>query len=143
MHPRVLMRCLPTGIRKNVVCSIREDRAMTLDKLLDPLRTDFQIAVAYGDSHHWESSTFETPGGKLTLAAWGTWKREWERRRPLVADSTPHQEYKLVMQALPRRYFGAVRAEEIRLGRRTFGARFMGPKVTKPNFEAFVRARLV
>ena len=50
----------------------------------------------------------------------------------LVADSTPHQEYKLVMQALPRKYFDLVRAEEVRLGRRTFGARFMGPEVTGP-----------
>ena len=55
-----------------------------------------------------------------------------------MADSTPQQEYKLVMQALPRRYFDAVRAEEIRLGRRTFGARFMGPEVTKADLETFV-----
>ena len=46
------------------------------------------------------------------------------------------------MQALPRRYFDAVRAEDVRLGRRTFGARFMGPEVTKPDLEDFVRARL-
>ena len=59
-----------------------------------------------------------------------------------MADSTPHQEYKLVMQALPRRYFDLVRAEEVRLGHRTFGARFMGPEVTKADLEAFVPARL-
>ena len=46
------------------------------------------------------------------------------------------------MQALPRRYFHLVRAEEVRLGRRTFGARFMGPEVMKADLEAFVRARL-
>ena len=59
-----------------------------------------------------------------------------------MADSTPHQEYKLVMQDLPRKYFNLVRAEEVRLGRRTFGARFMGPEVTKAELEPFVRARL-
>ena len=142
MHPRVLMRCLPTGLRKNVAAWIREDPGITLDKVFNRLRSDFQIADAYGDSHHWESLNLEAPGGKLTLAAWGTWKREWERRRALVADSTPHQEYELVMQALPRRYFDTVRAEEIRLVRRTFCARFMGPEVTKADFEAFVQARL-
>ena len=46
------------------------------------------------------------------------------------------------MQTLPRRYFDAVRAEEVRLERTTFGARFMGPEVTKADLEAFVRARL-
>ena len=48
-----------------------------------------------------------------------------------MADSTPHQEHKLVMQVLPRQYYDAVCTEEIRLGRRTFGARFMGPEVTR------------
>ena len=60
-----------------------------------------------------------------------------------MADSTPHQEYKLLMQALPRGYFDALRAKEIRLGRRTFGARLIRPEVTKADLEAFVRARLV
>ena len=46
------------------------------------------------------------------------------------------------MQALPRRYFDLVRAEEVCLGRRTFGAQFMGPEVTKADLEDFVRARL-
>ena len=46
------------------------------------------------------------------------------------------------MQALPKRYFDLVRAEEVCLGRRTFGARFMGPEVTKADLEDFVRARL-
>ena len=59
-----------------------------------------------------------------------------------MADSTPHQQYKLVMQALPRRYFEAVCAEDLCPGRRTFGARFMGPEVTEADLEAFVRARL-
>ena len=59
-----------------------------------------------------------------------------------MPDSTPHKVYKLVMQALPRRYFDAMRAEEVRLGRRTFGPQFMGPEVTKANLEDFVRARL-
>ena len=59
-----------------------------------------------------------------------------------MAGSTPHQEYKLVIQTLPRRYFDAVRAKEVRLGCKTFGARFMGPEVTKADLEAFVRARL-
>ena len=35
-----------------------------------------------------------------------------------------------------------MRAEEVHLGCRTFGARFMGPEVTKADLEAFVRARL-
>ena len=41
-----------------------------------------------------------------------------------------------------RRYFHTVRAEAVRLGRRTFGSRFMGPKVMKADPEAFVQARL-
>ena len=64
-HPRVLMRCLPTGLRKNVAGWIREDPEMTLDKVLDRLRSDFQIAGADGDSHHRESLTLEAAGGKL------------------------------------------------------------------------------
>ena len=35
-----------------------------------------------------------------------------------------------------------MRAEEIRLGRRTFGAQFMGREVTRADLQAFVRARL-
>ena len=46
------------------------------------------------------------------------------------------------MQALPRRYFDAMRARKICLGRRTFSAQFMGPEVTKTDLEVFVRARL-
>ena len=46
------------------------------------------------------------------------------------------------MQTLPQRYFDAVRTNEVRLGRRTFGARFMGPEVTKADLEDFVRSRL-
>ena len=103
MHPRVLMRCLPATLRQNVAGWVRDDPAMSLDEVFDRLRQDFQIADAYGDAHNWESLTLDAPNGKLTLAVWGTWKREWERQRALVADSTPHQEYKLVMQALPKR----------------------------------------
>ena len=142
MHPRALMGCLPASLRKNVAGWVRDDPTMSLDQVFDQLRQDFQIADAYGDAHNWESLMLDAPKGKLTLAVWGTWKREWERQRALVADSTPHQEYKLVMQALPRRYLDAVCAEEVPLGRRTFGARFMGPEVTKANLEDFVRARL-
>ena len=80
---------------------------MTLDKVFDCLGGDFQIADTYGDSHHWESSTPDALGGRLTLATRSTWKQEWERQRALVADSNPQKEYKLVMQALPRRYFNA------------------------------------
>ena len=79
MHPRVLMRCLPTGLRKKVAGWIRDDLAMTLDKVFNCLCNEFQIVDAYGDSHHSESLTPEALGGKLTLAAWGTWKQEWER----------------------------------------------------------------
>ena len=103
MHPRVLMCCLPTGLRISVSGWVRDDPARSLDQVFDRLRQDFQIADAYGDAHNWESLTLDAPSSELTLAAWGTWKREWERRRALVADSTPHQEYKLVMQTLPRR----------------------------------------
>ena len=53
MHSRVLMRCLPTGLRKNVEGWICENPAMTYDKVFDRLRSEFQIADAYGDSHHW------------------------------------------------------------------------------------------
>ena len=142
MHPQVLMRCLPAGLHKSVAGWVPEDPTMTLDKVFDRLCNDFQIADAHGNAHHWESLTLEAPGGKLTLAAWGTWKREWEQQRALVANSTPHQEYKLVMQALPRRYFDAVRTEEIRLWRRTLGTQFMGPEVTNADLEALMRARL-
>ena len=66
------MRCVPTGLRKNVLGWMREDPTMTLDKVFDCLRSDFQIADAYVDWHHLESLTLEAPGGKSTLAAWGT-----------------------------------------------------------------------
>ena len=46
------------------------------------------------------------------------------------------------MQALPRQYFDGVRVEETRLGRRTFGARVMGPKLLKADLEAFMQSRL-
>ena len=79
MHPRVLMRCLPTALCKNVAGWIREDPAITLDKFLNHLRSDFQFADGYSVVHHWVSLTLEDPVGKLTLAAWGTWKQESER----------------------------------------------------------------
>ena len=85
------MRCLPATLRQNVAGWVRDDPAMSLDKVFDRLRQDFQIADAYADAHNWESLTLDAPNGKLTLAVWGTWKREWEQRRALVADSTPHQ----------------------------------------------------
>ena len=92
MHPRVLMRCLPAGLRKNVASWVRDDPTMSLDHVFDRFRQDFQIADAYGEAHHWESLTLDAPNCKRMLALWGTWKREWERRRALVADSSPHQE---------------------------------------------------
>ena len=86
MHPRVLMRCLPPGLRKNVAGWVCEDPLVTLHKVFDRLRGDFQDADVYGDSHHWESLTLDAPGGKLTLAIWGTWGQEWDQRCSLVGD---------------------------------------------------------
>ena len=37
MHPRVLMRCLPAGLRKNVAGWARDDPTMSLDRWLLPL----------------------------------------------------------------------------------------------------------
>ena len=48
---------------------------MSLDQVFDGLRQDFQISDAYGDAHTWDSLTLDAPSGKLTLAAWGTWKQ--------------------------------------------------------------------
>ena len=90
MHPWVLMRCLMAGLRKSFAGWVRADPAMSLDQVLDRLRQDFQIADAYGDAHNCESLTLDAPSCKLTLAAWDTWKPEWEPRRALVADSTSH-----------------------------------------------------
>ena len=53
MQPRVLMRCLPTDLSKNVAGWLREDPLMTLDKVFNRLPGNFQIADAYADSHHW------------------------------------------------------------------------------------------
>ena len=79
MPPRVLMRCLPATLRQNVAGWVRNDPNMSLDEVFDRLCQDFQVADAYGDAHNWESLTLDSPNGKLTLAVWGTWKREWER----------------------------------------------------------------
>ena len=46
MHPRVLMRCLPTGLRRSVAGWVHDDPAMSLDQVFDRLRQDFQIADA-------------------------------------------------------------------------------------------------
>ena len=64
MHPRVLMQCLPPGLRKNVAGWVREDPSMTLDGVFDRLRGEFQDACAYGDSHNWETLTLEAPSGR-------------------------------------------------------------------------------
>ena len=74
MQPRVLMRCLPAGLRQNVGGWVRDHPGMSLDQVFDRLRQDFQIADAYGNAHNWESLTLDAPNGKLTLAVWGTWK---------------------------------------------------------------------
>ena len=46
------------------------------------------------------------------------------------------------MNALPQRYFNAIRQEEQRLGRKIHGARFMGPEVTGTELEDFVKSRM-
>ena len=60
MHPWVLMRCPPTGLRKNVASWVRDDPAMSLDQVFDRLRQD---------PHNWELLTLDALSGKLTLAA--------------------------------------------------------------------------
>ena len=142
MHYRVLAQCCPSDLQKDISGWVRENPNRTVEDVFDLLRAEFQVSDAFGDTHNWESLKLDAPGGKLTLAVWGTWKREWDRLRSLVSDSTPHQEYKLVMKALPQRYFHAVRQEEQRLGRKTHGARFMGPEVTGAELEDFVKSRM-
>ena len=142
MHYRVLAQCCPRDLQKAILGWVREDPKRTLENIFDLLQQEFQVSDAFGDTHTWESLKLDAPGGKLTLAVWGTWKHEWDRLRSLVANSTPHQEYKLVMRALQQRYCNAVRQEEVRKGRKTHGARFMGPDVTGTELEDFVRSRM-
>ena len=92
MHYRVLAQCCPADLQKAIQGWVRNEPSRTVENIFDLLRAEFQVSDAFGEAHTWESLRLEAPGGKLTLAVWGAWKREWERLRSLVADSTPHQE---------------------------------------------------
>ena len=75
----MLAQCCPRDLQKAISGCVREDPKRTLENIFDLLRQEFQVSDAFGDTHTWESLTLDAPGGKLTLAVWGTWKREWDR----------------------------------------------------------------
>ena len=86
MHYRVLAQCCPSDLQKDISGWVRDDPKRTVDDVFALLRAEFQVSDAFGDTHTWESLKLDAPGGRLTLAVWGTWKREWDRLRSLVAE---------------------------------------------------------
>ena len=131
LHPEVMIDllklCLPTGMQETIRLYRQQQPGITFSEVFERFRKDYRLDNPYDARARWWDHRLQLPKtGRLDLTSFLNWRMKHEALRNRVADFSPHEEYTIILRALPDYWKNKVADFEKKLRRDSHWCRLSG-----------------
>lgn len=135
LHPEVMIDLfkltLPTGMQETIRLYRQQQPGITYEEVFQRFRKDYQLDNPYDARARWWDHRIQLPrSGHLDLTSFLNWKMRHEALRDKLADFSPHEEYSIIIRALPEHWKRKVAEFEKKLRRDHYWVRLSGISLT-------------